>query len=330
MKYPRILGLDIGGANLKAASPDGSALSQPFPLWRRPHDLAQELRTLFSAIGPLDRLAVTMTGELCDCFPTRRQGVAHILHSVELAFPETPAVFWSTAGRFLSVAETLQYPLQVAAANWHALAWHLGRQVPQGTALLLDIGSTTTDIIPLSAGRPFTLGLTDPERLAQGELVYTGVRRTPLTAIFGMELAAELFATTEDAYLLLGDLAEDPASSDTADGRPATRQHAHARIARMRCDDVEGCSHIEAEGIAHQVRDRQVRYLAEKVGSAVRRLPSPPEVVFVAGSGEFLGHQVLSSVLPEVRRVSLEKTWGPALSTAACAHAVACLLRDLS
>src|SRR5438552_12194660 len=99
--------------------------------------------------------------------------------------------------------------MRAAAANWLALAAYAGRFAPTGTALLVDVGSTTTDLVPLLGGAPVPCGNTDAERLLHRELVYTGVRRTPLCALLGETGAAELFATTLDAYLLLEELPED-------------------------------------------------------------------------------------------------------------------------
>ena len=76
------LGLDIGGANLKAAQAGGPAWSIPFELWKRPADLAGALRELLATLPAYQRLAVTMTGELCDCFESKRQGVQFILGAV--------------------------------------------------------------------------------------------------------------------------------------------------------------------------------------------------------------------------------------------------------
>ena len=110
----------------------------------------------------------------------------------------------------------LKNPLSVAAANWHALAAFCGRYCRSGCGLLLDIGSTTTDIIPLAEGKPVARGKTDTERLIHGEMVYTGVERTPVCAIVdrvpyrerSVGVAAEWFATTRDVYLILGEFAE--------------------------------------------------------------------------------------------------------------------------
>src|SRR5262249_3527494 len=144
--------------------------------------------------------AVTMTGELCDCFETKRQGVNAILDAGLGVSRSRPVRVWSTDGRFGNVGEARRNHLKGGAGNRHATAPFAGQYVPNGPAILVDVGSTTTDIIPILDGRPVTEGLTDYVRLYTHELIYTGVRRTPLCAILGFNGAAELFATTLDAY----------------------------------------------------------------------------------------------------------------------------------
>src|SRR5262249_4723112 len=160
---------------------------------------------------------------------------------------------WRVDGRFVGLERARSDPLLVAAANWLALGAFAGRFAPAGPALLIDIGSTTTDLIPLYDGTPVPRGRCDEERLRCHELVYTGVRRTPLCAFLGSGGAAELFATTLDVYIVLGDLPEDGNDRNTADGRPATRAAAHARLARMRCADAESCSEEETRKLALQM-----------------------------------------------------------------------------
>src|SRR5262249_24868818 len=157
---------------------------------------------LIASLPAADVLAVTMTGELCDCFESKRQGVHAILDAVEAAAGATPVLVYRTEGRFVTPAEARTAAPLVAAANRPALATLAGRYAPQGPALLIDVGSTTTDIVPLLDGRPVPQGRTDPERLDCGELVYTGIRRTPICALLGGNIAAEVFATTLDAYLV--------------------------------------------------------------------------------------------------------------------------------
>jgi probable H4MPT-linked C1 transfer pathway protein len=318
------LGLDVGGANLKAVHSDGTAVNQPFALWREPAGLPAALLRLRELLPSADVLAVTMTGELCDCFESKRDGVAAILDAVEDVAHETPVHVWCNEGRFLDLATARRTPLLAAAANWLALATFAGRFAPQGPALLIDVGSTTTDLVPLEDGKPVPKGRTDPERLRCGELVYTGVRRTPLCALLD-GAAAELFATTLDAYLLLGRIAENTQDCNTADGRPATRAAAEARLARMDGADMETSTPNERR----QIAERSVQRQQELLRRALARQPLPRTVV-LAGEGEFLAADVLSSLreLKMARIVSLNRELAPKISQAACAHAVAVLAAE--
>jgi len=124
---PGIVGLDIGGANLKAARADGLARSAPFELWKQPEQLGDALRQLLTEFQPFERLAVTMTGEFCDCFETKRAGVRAILTATAAAAPGAVIDVWTTAGAFAELAAVLENPLPAAAANWLALATFCGR-----------------------------------------------------------------------------------------------------------------------------------------------------------------------------------------------------------
>ncbi len=313
-----IVGLDVGGANLKAADGRGKALTQPFALWKEPDRLIGHLKALLVEFSAYETLAVTMTGELCDCFESSRLGVLAILEAVATITRGIPVQVWTTEGRFASLTEARQDPLKAAAANWLALATFAGRFAPAGPALLLDIGSTTTDVIPLHDGQPIPKARVDWQRLQHGELVYQGAKRTPVCAVL-RKVAAEMFATTRDAYLLLGMVPEDPNDRDTADSRPATREAAHRRLARMICGDPETVTRAQARQLARKVMERQLKRLGEAVFKVV---PDSHAPLILAGSGEFLGR-----VLAQARGpfVSLSDTLGPAISRAACAHAVAVL-----
>src|SRR5262249_37864165 len=155
---------------------------------------------------------------------------------------------------------------------------------------------TTTDIIPLLDGRSIPQGRNDPERLHSRELVYTGVRRTPVCALLGAEGAAELFATSLDVHLVLGHLPEDANDHDTADGRPATRSAALARLARMRCADAETCTEKDVLDLARDLADRQLHWIVNGLRAVLERLPAPPRAVVTAGSGEFLAQAAVRQV----------------------------------
>jgi len=325
----RILGLDIGGANLKAAHTNGVARSVAFPLWKHPERLAAELTDLCATMPACDRIAVTMTGELCDCFETKRAGVTAIVRNVRDMAGSTPIRVWCSYSRFLDTDQAIVDPLPVAAANWLAEAHLVARTWPDGKVLLIDTGSTTTDMIYLNRSEPEPRGLTDSERLSSGELVYTGVRRTPICAVLGMEVAAEFFATMHDAYIVSGLLPEAPDDCDTADARPATRGQAHARLARMCCADTESFSIADARRLAERALQRQWSTVAASIERVMQRRSAVDRVV-IAGSGEVLGRNVAARTptLAGVRVTSLAATLGPALSAAACAYAVAMLAAE--
>ena len=223
--------------------------------------------------------------------------------------------------------------MAVAAANWHALATFVGREMPSGPALLVDTGSTTTDIIPIINGVAVPVGKTDAERLRTGELVYTGVRRTPVCGVLGPEVTAELFATTNDVYVRLGFLPEEPGNHSTADGRPMTDEHAHARLSRMLGGDPELTSPETTMDLARRVFVAQRRAIANGIRAVLDRMAAPPAAVTLSGSGEFLACAAWEDVPAtgpdnRVQVDSLSSRLGPELSAAACAYAVAVLASE--
>ncbi|MBX9624650.1 MAG: hypothetical protein K2X82_12655 [Gemmataceae bacterium] len=335
-----VLGLDIGGANLKAATPDRRAVSVPFALWKQPDGLPAALAELVAKFPDADELAVTMTGELCDCYETKRQGVNAILDAVGHAAAGRPVRVWGTGGEFVDVPTARRDYLTVAAANWHALATFVGRFVPTHLALLIDIGSTTTDLIPISYGLPTPHGLTDFDRLFSGELLYRGFRRTPLCAVMGARVAAEFFATTQDAYVVLRDLPENPTDTDTADGRPVTRQHCLARLARMLGGDPESLSEERLVSFAKEVRGDQLEQLSWAFRSARQNgdwAGNPVDefrFVIASGGGEFLARRFWDRFGAYLGQDPPKSFWllsnelGPAVSACAPAYAVAVLAAE--
>ncbi len=314
------LGLDIGGANLKAADEHGLAASVAFPLWKQPGQLRVALESLIRRFPHATGLAVTMTGELADCFATKRDGVAHILTAVAegaQSCGDLPIAIYLTDGNFVSAETAHKRPWEAAASNWHALARFAWRLVPADThsALLIDIGSTTTDIIPLIDGQPATRGKTDTDRLLAGELVYTGVERSPICAVVSelpyrgrlCPVAQELFATTLDAYLMLDELLEDESNTSTADGRPASKAAARDRLARAICADREIFDSTDARSASQAVMAAQLERLSAATQIVIARMPSPPQAIVVSGSGEFLALRPIAKLNLQAETVSIAR-----------------------
>ena len=327
------LGLDIGGANLKAANAAGWAQSVPFALWRNPAGLATALGQLINEAPAAHRLAVTMTGELCDCFLTKEEGVLHILSAVREVADGREVCVYLVDGRVVSLEEAISSPMLAAASNWRALAEFACRFVPTGAGLLVDIGSTTTDIIPIENGRVVARGRSDIERLAAGELVYSGVGRTPICALVRAlpwhgqmcPVAAEVFATTADAYLVLGEIGEDSAVDWTADGRPLTIECARQRLARQLCADAGDFAVEDFRYMARGVRECQLRTLADAIRAAALGVSTTASMAVVSGAGEFLAEEAVKSVWPDWGIQSLAERLGPQTSRCGPAFALAML-----
>lgn len=333
-----VIGLDVGGANLKLADCDGRARAVSFPLWKTPERLADQLREQLTGFARPDLVAVTMTGELADCFETKAEGVDQILMAVEAAVAPTPVLVWSTGAEFITTDIAREFPLLAAAANWHALATWVGRMVPEQGGLLIDIGSTTTDIIPLQQGFPVPEGLTDLERLLSGELVYTGGRRTPLAMLSQRvplrgqmcPLAAESFATTLDLYLLLGLRPEDVSDVETANGQPATREAAAIRLARSVCCDTTEISESEIREMAEWLAARQQEQICQAIDRVLERVGEPVRSVLISGSAVFLAERIVQThpLLGQASLTNLAEIFDTTIADAACSFAVARLAAE--
>jgi probable H4MPT-linked C1 transfer pathway protein len=272
-------------------------------------------------------VALTMTAELSDEFRTKREGVAFVLDAVEAAVGGRARLLTlTTAGELVSPAEARARPLDVAAANWVASAVAVGARYPD--ALMLDVGSTTADVIPIAAGRVAATGRNDLDRLLAGELVYTGALRTNLATIASRvpvrggwcPVASELFAISADVHLILGHLAPEAYTCPTPDGRPASVEFARERVARLVCADAEQLEPREVEAIAAHLHAEQVRRVEAAARLVITRLPEgAPAPVVTLGVGAFLGR----AVAERIGRPVLEMPWSEAERDMAPAAALA-------
>jgi probable H4MPT-linked C1 transfer pathway protein len=332
-----VAGWDVGGVNTKVAHVErgqiASVCGRPFELQRAADRLVALLRELASEAGcpagSADVLhAVTMTAELSQMFRTKREGVAFVLDAIETAFPASPIRVFAVDGRFLAPADARVEPLAVAAANWSATAHLVALDHPD--SLLIDVGTTTTDIIPIVGGRVVARGQTDPGRLASGELVYTGALRTPAEAIASeiplrgetVGVAAEGFALAGDAHLWRGDLAAADYTVATPDGRPATKEFAGERLARVICADREMLDEAAISLIAEALTSAQVQRIAAAIRGVIGRHPTL-DVAVTTGLGAFLAAAAARAAGLKV--VPLAAELGEAAARFAPAAAVALL-----
>jgi probable H4MPT-linked C1 transfer pathway protein len=334
---PPIIGWDIGGVNLKAARLEGGTLTtvvEPFELQRAPHRLAAALASLAARLGsgPHDLHAVTMTAELSQYFRTKREGVTFVLDALSAALGEAAVQVWCTDGRFRPPADLAGDPVAAAASNWLAAAVFVAAHAPN--TILVDVGSTTTDVIPIARGAVAAIGRTDPDRLRSGELIYTGALRTPIEAVVKQvpfkgdqaAVSAEGFAITADLHLWLGNLPAEEYTVPTPDGRPATRTFAGERLARVVCGDREMVAEADIDRLATAVADAQLADIADAIRRVRARHPELYGAV-VTGVGDFVA--AAAARLAGLAPAPLADVIGKDGARAAPAAAVAYLLRAL-
>jgi len=337
---PAVIAFDIGGATLKAADGLGWIHSEPFELWRRSGQLSDRLARILQEACPR-RVVATMTGEIADCYPSRQAGVRQIIESLTRAMQaaqlQGSPEFYAVDGSLVFADEALARPLAVAAANWHAVARLAAAFCTTDRALVIDIGSTTTDIIAIADRIPLPLASADFARMASGELVYTGVERTPLAAIVRSlplrgslhPVASELFAQSQDVWLLLGGLLESDCAHPTADGGPVTRDAARIRMARMMLAEPDLVSLEDALAAAEFCAQSQSRLLARCLTRVVREIGWQPTCLVISGHGECLARKAIEHFGSNGEIVSLPNQLGRNLSRVAPAHALALIARGL-
>jgi (4-(4-[2-(gamma-L-glutamylamino)ethyl]phenoxymethyl)furan-2-yl)methanamine synthase len=272
-----MIGIDVGGANLKVVDDSGVHIHY-CPLWEK----SPLIELLWQhARSHRDPAAVVMSGELADCFENKLDGISFIVKAVRDVFPH--ASFYGTDAQF----HTRAVP-ELAAANWLASADFLRTRHPD--AVLLDIGSTTADIIPLNRFDRL-LGMTDTKRLQAGYLIYTGILRTSVaTLIRSVDLAGiptpvstEYFAASADVHLVLGHITPSLYTCDTPDRKEKTRKASLHRLARVVCADLDEIGKGGAKEIAEQFWAVQRNMIYDQVRK-VEQSCGAKEIV-VAGIG---------------------------------------------
>ncbi len=239
--------------------------------------------------------AVTMTGELSDVFTDRDDGVAYLIDLMLRVTAGQPLRLYAGRAGFLAAEEAKLHAADVASANWHATAAFIAQRYED--ALLADIGTTTTDLVPVKAGVVVARGYTDAERLTESELVYTGVVRTPVMAIaqaapfrgHAQRIAAERFATMADVYRLTGELPEDADPYPAADQRGKSDAESAARLARMLGRDAGEAPLSEWVSLARYFANCQLALIEKAAREMSERAELPPRApVIGAGCGRFL------------------------------------------
>ena len=299
MNYSNFIGWDIGGAHLKVASVSNvgeiNFVEQyATPLWQGLDKLSNIFPVAINKIprGPVAH-AVTMTAELVDIFENRQAGIDTLTALCKEYLGEQINLYAAT-GNFLKANEFNEQTTSIASANWHASALVTASLVDTG--VFVDIGSTTTDIIPFQDKKLLNIGFDDQTRLRSDELLYTGIIRTPLMALaqkvpfagYWQSIAAEHFATTADVYRVLGLLNEEDDLMESADGAIKDSEHSLKRLARMVGADAARYNYNNWYKLAEYFADVQKRLISDSILRVTSKQPDKEIRIIGAGTGRFL------------------------------------------
>ncbi|MDR1818942.1 MAG: H4MPT-linked C1 transfer pathway protein [Methanobrevibacter sp.] len=332
----KIAGFDIGGANTDLAIIDFSENGkienivvdfEYLPMWSDNYRLNVVLLNLINKNDELDNIdgiGISMTAELVDAYNKKEEGVLDISKNVMDTF-NVPIGFVGT-NKFLNYDEVLKNPSQVAAANWIATSAIISEI--DGDCIFVDTGSTTTDIIPIKNGKECSKGRSDFERLATGELVYTGTLRTNLCSFLKKvelddkeyNVASELFATTADIYNVLNKIDKSDYTCSTSDGAGKSRLESMRRISRVLCADMNMLSEDDLIVISKFAYKKQTEQIAEGLNKVSKR-ENLDKVVTIGLGGEILGKEAVK--LLNLHHISMndfytkkESVVAPAIGTA--------------
>jgi (4-(4-[2-(gamma-L-glutamylamino)ethyl]phenoxymethyl)furan-2-yl)methanamine synthase len=268
-----VIGWDVGGVHLKSARANDGRVVQVVqlasPLRGGLDRLAQAFGEAKMLLGRADHHVITMTGELADTFASRPEGVERLAALAASMLTDAPSLLYAGPAGLVRPQDARKHAAEIASANWHVCASLVAQKCD--SALFIDMGSTTTDVVPLVHGMVAARGYTDAQRLAAGELVYTGLvrgfvmataDRAPVAGAW-TTLINENFATMADVHRILGSL---PAGADlmvTADGRDKTIAASRARLARMVGADSADLDDAAILALARWFAEAQLRAIVE-------------------------------------------------------------------
>ncbi|MHA1791374.1 MAG: hydantoinase/oxoprolinase family protein [Promethearchaeota archaeon] len=316
MKKKLFVAFDIGGVNIKCSSIANREIHRLihetfstktyFPLWKNSiFNLKRVLREIMEKhlsfhlerenMSVFDvHVCSSITGELSDAFDSKKEGIHVITTALDDAIEEErtlakidgrfamfqfhDALFVGLDGILYSKQDAINNHRKVSAANWYATARWVASFIEDG--ILLDCGSTTTDIIPIISNEVQAIGASDLERLQFGELVYTGMLRSTIPSIAHevpvndilTPISFEKFSIIADAHLILNNINEEDYDCETADGRPKDVIHAMKRLSRIVCEDFNKLGEKTIIEIARFLIQKQREKIEKGVNKVLGRL----------------------------------------------------------
>lgn len=286
------LGIDIGGAHVKTVGLCEQKkiifVSQDkVILWKNTELLEKYFLKLNKLFGKI-RCGITMTGELCDFFKSRKHGVDKIIKtSKSLKFKTY--FFTNKKENFLRKSKFSS----IASMNWLATGKFLEKKIKD--ALIIDFGSTTTDLIFIKNYKIRNKFFSDFDRINNNELVYTGLTRTPTPFLSNLivigkkkyNLASEFFSNTGDLYRIKKLLPPGVDLLDSADGKSKSFTNSLRRLARNLCLDYKKNNTKILEIVAEKLIEIQMNKIFKESKKLIKKNISSKNIpLIVCGIGK--------------------------------------------
>ncbi len=315
-----IVGIDIGGVFVKSATveysgDEGTLLKterNPFNFRLNNHNLNEALtEELYLHADPkdIDAVVITITAETVGIFRTLEEGVVTISEICSRTYKDIPHGFIAVDGKVHTIEDVLKAPLDFASANWIATSYLASRFIKDG--FFIDVGSTSSDIIPIVNGEVCPEGKIDMYRLHTGELIYAGILRTYIQCLVGklpfrngwIGLSSELRCFTAHIYVYLG-LIKEITMLHPFSGKQINinRSEAKEAICRSVCSDSTILSDEEVYAMAKYIHEQQISMIVESIKS-IKALKWNKDIdlsYVVAGSGSFLAKKAVEILGGEV------------------------------
>jgi len=259
-------------------------------MWKENTQLQRYLEKLIKNDPDIDVVCVSMTAELADGYLSKKEGVLDISKQVMNVFNDKK-VFFVTFDGLKTYNELKNNPLIAAAANWIGTAEII--KYIEEDCIFMDIGSTTTDIIPIKSKKECALGHSDLERLSTGELIYTGMLRTNLSSIVhsvpiyekDTRVSSEFFSITADVHRILGNINEEDYTCPTPDGKEKDIISCKRRLARLVCADLDTLENDEIIKLAKYLETKQICQIYDGLKEVVERTNIKTVLVTSIGNG---------------------------------------------
>ena len=270
----KFLGIDIGGAHIKLIGLNKKrsvcfANYRKCYVWKGLDSLKKE----FEYINNLNFdkkiiCGITMTAELCDIFKSKKIGASQISNLCKIL--KYNFLFYSKQKNIFTKDVKGNYK-NIISMNWHAVARYFMRYYKN--LIIIDFGSTTTDFICIKDGIISNVGVDDLSRLSEGELIYTGVVRTPL---FGIQnkinyknkvyhIIPELFSSTSDIYRVNNFINKNFDVDDEADHQGKSLTKSLIRISRSFAIDYNKKNNSLLLDLSKILIKRQIKTIEENI-----------------------------------------------------------------